>query len=190
MLEDILRLLMARMHAKREFILKSNDTLCPNIRQKLETNKKNTYKSWDLFGIPCNHAISCIFWLKEEPEHYVDNYYKKDTYLKTYEVLLQPLTGKDTWPQVEGPHVLPPPVKKMPDGHNRRSCPLRGQPSSSRTHTKGQDDLASTRPTNMETPSTSSARRGRTTSNRGGGTASNRGGRTTSNRGGRTTSGS
>ncbi|WOK98455.1 hypothetical protein Cni_G07167 [Canna indica] len=179
MLEDIRRMLMARI-------------------------------SWDLSGIPCYHAISCIFWLKEEPENYVDNYFKIETYLKTYEVLLQPLTGKDTWPQVEGPHILPPPVKKMPgrpkkkrrrdmheedesstrltrrgititchpcnvDGHNIRSCSLRGQSSSSRTHTEGQDDPASMRPTNIGTPSTSSVRRGRTTSGKGGRTTSGRG---------------
>ncbi|WOL07437.1 hypothetical protein Cni_G16178 [Canna indica] len=68
---------------------------------------------WDICGIPCKHAISCIIWLKEDPDQYVDNYYKREAYMKTYEFLLEPLTGKDTWPEVEGPPVLPPHVKKM-----------------------------------------------------------------------------
>ncbi|WOL11106.1 transcription factor interactor and regulator CCHC(Zn) family [Canna indica] len=68
---------------------------------------------WDICGIPCKHVISCIIWLKEDPDQYVDNYYKREAYMKTYEFLLEPLTGKDTWPEVGGPFVLPPRVKKM-----------------------------------------------------------------------------
>ncbi|WOL05714.1 hypothetical protein Cni_G14443 [Canna indica] len=115
MLEDIRRMLMARMQSKRELMLKSNDTICPTIRKKLEKNKKErkdchvtpagnmifevqsfdksnvvnlvnricSCRCWDINGIPCKHAISCILWLKEELEHYVHDYYKKDTYLKT-----------------------------------------------------------------------------------------------------------
>ncbi|WOL06035.1 hypothetical protein Cni_G14767 [Canna indica] len=146
MLEDICRLVMARMQAKRELMLRSNDEICPNIRKKLEKNKRETRfchvtpagnlkievqhmekshvvnlsdrtclcRYWDISGIPCNHAISCIVWLKEYSDNYVNNYYKNEAYLKTYEFLMEPLTVKDTWPQVEGPRVLPPPVKKMP----------------------------------------------------------------------------
>ncbi|WOL11132.1 hypothetical protein Cni_G19893 [Canna indica] len=151
-LEDIRRMLMARMQDKRELILKSNDTICPNIRKKLkENNKKIRYfhvtlagnmkfevqeldktnvvnlmgrtcscQHWDLFGIPCKHVISCISWLKEEPNQYIDNYSKRDAYLKTYELLLQPLTVKDTWPEVKGPHVLPPPVRRCSVGQRKK----------------------------------------------------------------------
>ncbi|WOL20459.1 hypothetical protein Cni_G29264 [Canna indica] len=31
---------------------------------------------WDLSGIPCNHAVSCINWMKEDPERYVNDYFK------------------------------------------------------------------------------------------------------------------
>ncbi|WOL09798.1 hypothetical protein Cni_G18551 [Canna indica] len=128
MLEDIRRMLMERMYKKRELMLKSNDTICPSIRKKLEKNKEETRychvtptgnmkfevqeldkssvvnlmnrtcscRKWDLCGIPCNHAISCINWLKDDPDQYVDDYCKRDTYLKTYYLMLQPLTRKDT----------------------------------------------------------------------------------------------
>ncbi|WOL20365.1 hypothetical protein Cni_G29170 [Canna indica] len=170
MLEDIRRLVMARMQAKRELILRSNDEICPNIRKKLEKNKRETRcchvtpagnlkfevqqmershvvnlsnctcscRYWDISGIPCNHAISCIVWLKEDPDNYVDNYYKKEAYLKTYEFLMEPLTGKDTWPQVEGPHVLPPPVKKMPGRpKKKRRREVHEEESSSRLSKRG-----------------------------------------------------
>ncbi|WOK97486.1 hypothetical protein Cni_G06194 [Canna indica] len=128
MLEDIRCMLMARMHAKKEIMSKSNDDICPSIRKKLEKNKTETNfchvtpagnmkfevqeldrsyavnlynrtcscRYWDICGIPYKHAISCISWLKEDPDQYVDNYYKRETYLKTYEFLIEPLTGKDT----------------------------------------------------------------------------------------------
>ncbi|WOL10605.1 hypothetical protein Cni_G19364 [Canna indica] len=114
MLEEIRRMLMQRMHMKREMVSKWSSDICPNIRRKLEK---------------------------------------------------KPLTGKDTWPTVDTPHVLPPHVKKMPgrlkkvrrrevheddshtsryskhgsiikcqiyflEGHNRRSYPLRTQGAS------------------------------------------------------------
>ncbi|WOK93512.1 hypothetical protein Cni_G02210 [Canna indica] len=170
MLEDIRRLVMARMQAKRELMLRSNDEICPNIRKKLEKNKRETgcchvtpagnlkfevqqmershvvklsdrtcsCRYWDISGIPCNHAISCIVWLKEDPHNYVDIYYKKEAYLKTYEFLMETLSGKDTWPQVEGPHVLPPPVKKMPgQPKKKRRREVHEEESSSRLSKRG-----------------------------------------------------
>ncbi|WOL00666.1 hypothetical protein Cni_G09379 [Canna indica] len=71
-------------------------------------------RSWDLSGIPCNHVISCISWMKEEPEKYVSEYYKREVYLKAYANLLEPWRGKEAWPNVDDPPVLPPKVKKMP----------------------------------------------------------------------------
>ncbi|WOK97618.1 hypothetical protein Cni_G06326 [Canna indica] len=159
-------------------------------------------QKWDLCGIPCNHAISCINWLKDDPDKYVNDYYKRDTYLKTYDIMLQPLTEKDTWPEVDGPHVLPPPVKKMPgrpkkkrrrdmhedetgtrlsrgglvitcqicfqDGHNRRSCPLRGHPSSTQSQGGDNEPRMSNQPGSRR-PSMggSTSRSGRSSSHRG-----------------------
>ncbi|WOL05029.1 hypothetical protein Cni_G13752 [Canna indica] len=39
MLEDIRRTIMKRMAEKREMIMKSDDTICPKIREKVEENK-------------------------------------------------------------------------------------------------------------------------------------------------------
>ncbi|WOK94228.1 hypothetical protein Cni_G02930 [Canna indica] len=92
-------------------------------------NHTCTCRRWDLSGIPCNHAVSCINWMKEDSDKYISDYFKRDAYLKTYEFFLEPLTGKDTWTGVEGPHILPPHVKKM---HRRLKKGQTIQPNSGR----------------------------------------------------------
>ncbi|WOL00940.1 hypothetical protein Cni_G09653 [Canna indica] len=79
------------------------------------SNQSCSCRSWDLCGIPCKHVISCIAWMKDGPDKYVSDFYKREAYLKTYEHFMEPLRGKEAWPNVEGPHVLPPVVKNMLD---------------------------------------------------------------------------
>lgn len=43
-----------------------------------------TCRRWQLTGIPCRHAIACIYFQNKEAEHFVDGSYKKDVYLKAY----------------------------------------------------------------------------------------------------------
>ncbi|CAH9088450.1 unnamed protein product [Cuscuta europaea] len=72
-----------------------------------------TCRKWDLSGIPCCHAISCIFFMNETPENYVHTCYTKDTYLKMYSGGIAPLTGERHWPKVDMP-IDPPPIKIGP----------------------------------------------------------------------------
>ncbi|WOL05647.1 transcription factor interactor and regulator CCHC(Zn) family [Canna indica] len=76
-------------------------------------NRSCSCRRWDLTGIPCNHAVSCIAWMKDDPDKYVRDYFKSDANLKTYANFIEPLTGKDTWPNVDVSRCLPPYVKKM-----------------------------------------------------------------------------
>ncbi|CAH9089295.1 unnamed protein product [Cuscuta europaea] len=78
-----------------------------------------TCRKWDLSGIPCCHAISCIFFMNETPENYVHTCYTKDTYLKMYSGGIAPLTGERHWPKVDMP-IDPPPIKIGP-GRPRKS---------------------------------------------------------------------
>ena len=39
---------------------------------------------WQLTGIPCNHAVSVIYYSKYKAENYIDDCYKVSTYLDTY----------------------------------------------------------------------------------------------------------
>lgn len=47
-----------------------------------------TCRKWDMVGIPCCHAVACIFFLHQNAEDYVDNWYRKDVYMKAYAGLL------------------------------------------------------------------------------------------------------
>ncbi|WOL19198.1 hypothetical protein Cni_G27995 [Canna indica] len=142
MLEEIRSMLMQRMFVKKDIMLTCTDEICPNIRKKLEKFKEdNRYCmvtpsenmkfeiqcldkvhvvnqscscwSWDLCRIPCEHVISCIAWMKDDLDKYVSDFYKRKTYLKIYVHFMEPLREKEAWPNVEGPPVLPPIVKKM-----------------------------------------------------------------------------
>ncbi|XP_074305518.1 uncharacterized protein LOC141640733 [Silene latifolia] len=54
-----------------------------NPTVNLET-RECTCKKWNLTGIPCGHAIAAIFDKYEKAEDYVDDRYKKETYLRIY----------------------------------------------------------------------------------------------------------
>ncbi|WOL08112.1 hypothetical protein Cni_G16864 [Canna indica] len=145
MLEVIKRTIMKRMAEKRVMIMKSDDTICPKIRKKVEDNKvvsgfciathagykkfevkhmDNNYvveleqnscscRMWELSGIPCPHVISSIHWLGEDLTEYVYQYFKKSTYLRIYEHLIQPLNEKKIWAKFESEPILPPIVRRQ-----------------------------------------------------------------------------
>ena len=55
-------------------------------------------RKWDLTGIPCAHAISCIWLKREQPESYVSKWYSKEVYLPTYNNLIYSIRDKEDWP--------------------------------------------------------------------------------------------
>ncbi|XP_072077843.1 uncharacterized protein [Arachis hypogaea] len=50
-------------------------------------------RKWQLSGIPCTHAISCINFKGLDLDSYVDDCYKRDAYVKCYESIINPLNG-------------------------------------------------------------------------------------------------
>ncbi|XP_048141419.1 uncharacterized protein LOC115737020 [Rhodamnia argentea] len=73
-----------------------------------------TCRQWDISGIPCSHAISCINYMKHEINQYVDDCFKKEAYERCYQFPLPTLSGKKMWPlSIEEP-ILPPPFGKLP----------------------------------------------------------------------------
>ncbi|KAI4376243.1 hypothetical protein MLD38_014028 [Melastoma candidum] len=73
-----------------------------------------TCRSWELHGIPCTHALSCILYMKRRVEDYVDPCFKMDTYRQAYMHVLHPLEGSKFWPHEESDPIRPPPYKKLP----------------------------------------------------------------------------
>ncbi|CAL2271802.1 unnamed protein product [Prunus armeniaca] len=77
-------------------------------------------RRWDLCGIPCSHAISCIFQKEANVFDYAHDCYKKDAYLSSYEPMVHPIPSMDQWQRTNWPPIKPPPYKKQP-GRPRKS---------------------------------------------------------------------
>ncbi|PQM41516.1 uncharacterized protein Pyn_01377 [Prunus yedoensis var. nudiflora] len=103
---------------------------------------------WDLCGIPCSHAIARISRRRQDPFDYVNEYYKKAAYLKSYNPIISPMPSIDQWQRHDPNPLLPPLYKKQgeppaatsgnrlrkwvydkfkcskcgKDGHNKKTC--------------------------------------------------------------------
>ncbi|GER54522.1 MuDR family transposase [Striga asiatica] len=85
--------------------------------------KTFSYRKWELSGISCAHAISGMYYLDHNPEDYVDDAYKNETYLRVYSHLMGTIGGSDEWPEVENLPLIPPVVGNLPERpkkYNRR----------------------------------------------------------------------
>ena len=65
-------------------------------------------------GLPCPHAIACIFFKTNCLDEYVAGCYSIEHFQRTYEHCLQPLEGMTAWPQSNLPKPNPPGYVKMP----------------------------------------------------------------------------
>ncbi|XP_057246807.1 uncharacterized protein LOC130589543 [Beta vulgaris subsp. vulgaris] len=68
--------------------------------------------AWQVSGIPCKHAVVAIWNKVDEPEQYVNDYFRKGVYMKGYEYLLEPLNGPQEWPDSDLV-VIAPALKKV-----------------------------------------------------------------------------
>ncbi|CAH9133824.1 unnamed protein product, partial [Cuscuta epithymum] len=81
---------------------------------KVSLNRRTcSCRKWDLSGIPCAHSICAILDKGDQPEDYVDRWYSKELYQKTYSYTLQPINGELLWPRTEHEEMLPPLPRKM-----------------------------------------------------------------------------
>nr|XP_025884588.1 uncharacterized protein LOC101247704 [Solanum lycopersicum] len=78
------------------------------------TKKTCSCRLWQLRGIPCQHAVCALYHSGQEPEDYVEHWYKKDTFLSAYKYFLQLISNMVMWPDTNNPPVEPPEVKPMP----------------------------------------------------------------------------
>ncbi|KAL2942163.1 hypothetical protein RDABS01_030513 [Bienertia sinuspersici] len=76
-------------------------------------NRSCTCRKWDATGIPCCHAIACIYFQNKDAESFVDDLYKRACYLKAYAGSIPPCEGERHWPRVEC-KLNPPPIKIGP----------------------------------------------------------------------------
>lgn len=54
-----------------------------------------TFQRWTLSGIPCPHAIACIFVKGHDPALYLHTYYSKEAYMNAYAHPINSVLGVD-----------------------------------------------------------------------------------------------
>ncbi|CAL1411682.1 unnamed protein product [Linum trigynum] len=72
------------------------------------SKSKCTCRMWELTGLPCPHAIRCIWQLSRRVEQYVDKCYEIGTYLAAYSSEVEPMVGPEYWLPSGKEPVLPP----------------------------------------------------------------------------------
>jgi hypothetical protein len=69
-------------------------------------------RRWDLTGIPCCHAISCLRHERIPPESVVSDCYSSSSYLVAYGQTIWPCKDKSEWEKVDAEEILPPVYEK------------------------------------------------------------------------------
>ncbi|CAN6239724.1 unnamed protein product [Urochloa humidicola] len=69
-------------------------------------------RRWDLTGIPCSHAISCLRHERIPPESVLPMCYSTDAFSRAYGGNIWPCSDKSLWEKVNGPEILPPVYEK------------------------------------------------------------------------------
>ncbi|KAI5327299.1 hypothetical protein L3X38_026695 [Prunus dulcis] len=107
-LERIKLYIMLLMASRRMACDKWHGQIGPRITKILEKTKEKAQRcipegvgqnrscscnAWDLNGLPHLHACVAISWFCENPEDYINDRYKKETYLRTYEPIVMPMTS-------------------------------------------------------------------------------------------------
>ncbi|KAE8794320.1 translation initiation factor IF-2-like [Hordeum vulgare] len=67
-----------------------------------------SFRKWDLYGIPCNHAISAINKAKIFLEEYVSKIFKNPFYLASYHPMIYLVPGEHDCTRTSAPDIEPP----------------------------------------------------------------------------------
>ncbi|RYR18449.1 hypothetical protein Ahy_B03g063071 [Arachis hypogaea] len=109
------------------------------VRQFALDEVQGTYieqyrRKFQLFGISCAHAMTCIRKMCFNVDTYVADYYKKAAYIFCYQHVVFPVNGPNLWDRTQFDDVLPPTYRKpigrpkkkrtrAADEQSNRSCP-------------------------------------------------------------------
>ncbi|XP_062028875.1 uncharacterized protein LOC133744861 [Rosa rugosa] len=78
------------------------------------TRRTCAFRTWDLIGKPCKHAIAAINFMRQTPEDYVDSCYLTKTYMIVYSNTVKPVNGMDLWIPSGEPQILPSQYNRKP----------------------------------------------------------------------------
>ncbi|XP_058733729.1 uncharacterized protein LOC131605384 [Vicia villosa] len=71
-------------------------------------------RRWELSGLPCVHALSCMKSGNFRFEDFIPEYYRKSRYIAVYKPVIYPVNGSNLWARTQYPDVHPPKFRKMP----------------------------------------------------------------------------
>jgi hypothetical protein len=77
-------------------------------------NKVCSCRYWQLSGLPCPHAISCIFFKTNCLDDYIAPCYSTESFKKTYAHCRQPVEGMTSWPVSDREKLKAPGYVRMP----------------------------------------------------------------------------
>ena len=69
---------------------------------------------WDVTGIPCPHAVSCIHSENWDPAYFVSPWFKREKYIDAYSRSISPMDSKILWRYNECDYLFPPLVRRQP----------------------------------------------------------------------------
>ena len=98
--------------------------------------KSYNCRKWDITGIPCCHAISFIFFNKEDSKKYANACYKRTTYIDCYDPIIEPINGQNMW-RPNGLPPVQPPIKRRPPNRPKKKRPLESDEPRSHRKNKG-----------------------------------------------------
>jgi hypothetical protein len=73
-----------------------------------------TCRYWQLSGLPCCHAISCMYKSSRQLDEFIAPCFSILMFNRTYAHVLQPVEGPGNWPISDMPKPEPPAFVKMP----------------------------------------------------------------------------
>ena len=76
-------------------------------------------RKWDISGIPCAHAITYIFFNRQNAEQYVHPCYHVFTYKACYEPIIAPINRQNMW-RPSGVTLVQPPIKRRPPSRPKK----------------------------------------------------------------------
>ncbi|CAO2205816.1 unnamed protein product [Urochloa humidicola] len=87
-------------------------------------------RRWDLTGIPCSHAITCLRHERISPQLVVNDCYSTKSYLLAYGPKIWPCNDQSMWQKVDGLEILPPVYEKKvgrpPKNRRKQSQEVQG----------------------------------------------------------------
>ncbi|PKI49130.1 hypothetical protein CRG98_030476 [Punica granatum] len=95
---------------------------------------------WQLIGIPCAYAITCMAYNNLEPEKYVHSWYSTERCRATYVPYIEPITGESDWHRTELPPIEPPAFKRPFGRPKQKRKQSKGEASNSSKATRKYDE--------------------------------------------------